>query len=70
MYKYYYWLEYLNANGEWEIENGYMTRAEAIEDKNHLIGTYAEWTPKQFLRNKDVRIRIEEVLTGKNIGEV
>jgi len=60
MYKY-YWLEYLNANGEWEIENGYMTRSEAIEDKEHLVGTYAEWTPKKSLRNKDVRIRIEEM---------
>ena len=55
----YYWLEFLNADGEWETENGYMTRAEAVADKEHLIGSYAEWTPRQWLRVKDVRIRKE-----------
>ena len=63
MYKY-YWLEYLIANGDWEIENGYRTRSEAVEDKEHLIGTYAEWTPKQWLRNQDVRIREERIRRG------
>ena len=55
----YYWLEFLNADGEWEIENGYETRSEAQADKEHLIGQYAEWTPNQWLRTKDVRIRKE-----------
>ena len=58
--KRYYWLEFLNADGEWEIENGYMSRAEAMEDKQHLVGSYAEWTPRQELRTKDVRIREEK----------
>mgnify|MGYP003628514374 CR=1 FL=1 len=60
MYRY-YWLEYLDANGKWEIENGYMTRSEAIEDKEYLIGRYAEWTLSKTLRNRDVRIRIEKI---------
>ena len=58
----YYWLEFLNAEGEWEIENGYMTRAEAVADKENLIGSYAPWTPRQWLRNKDVRVRKERVV--------
>ena len=35
----YYLLEFKNALGEWEIENGYSTLAEAKDDKYHLIGS-------------------------------
>ena len=53
----YYWLEFKNALGEWELENGYSTLSDAKDDKYHLIGSYAEWTPRNWLRNKDVRVR-------------
>ena len=65
----YFWLEFLNEDGEWEVENGYMTRAEAVADRYHLVGVYAPWTPSQWLRNKDVRIRVERVL-GDEDGRV
>jgi len=55
----YYWLEFLNEDGNWEIENGYLNRSEAAADKECLIGRYAEWLPREWLRNKDVRIRME-----------
>lgn len=64
----YYWLEFLNEVGEWEIENGYVTRAEALADKEHLIGRYAEWTPRQWLRQTDVRIRTELMEAWKILG--
>ena len=64
----YFWLEFLNAEGEWEIENGYVTRAEALADKEHLIGQYADWLPRKWLRQTDVRIRTELMEAWKILG--
>ena len=67
--KQYYYLEFLNQRGDWErvcspgvtwgIETRFMTRAEAMEEKDSLVGSYAEWLPGQLLRTEDVRIRIK-----------
>jgi hypothetical protein len=57
----YYWLQFKNADGEWEVENGYPIRRDAQDDKEVLIGSYAPWTPRGWLRNKDVRIVVENV---------
>jgi hypothetical protein len=58
----YYWLEFKNAEGEWEIEQGYMTRGEALDEQYHLIGTRAPWIqPRGWLRKVDVRVKTDVI---------
>ena len=62
----YYWLEIKNKDGHWDyaseagvgnlcpIENGYTNQADAKADRSNCIG---RWTPRGWLRNRDVRVR-------------
>ena len=53
----YYYVEFLNQDGEWETENGFLSHAEAMTERRDLVGRYAEWLPRGELRQRDVRIR-------------
>tara|TARA_Y100000310_G_C20636786_1_gene791600 strand:+ start:455 stop:994 length:540 start_codon:yes stop_codon:yes gene_type:complete len=61
----YYWLEIKNERGQWKPECGYTKLANAKADMCDCIGRYAEWTPRGWLRNKDVRVRACPECTGR-----
>lgn len=60
----YYYVEVLAQDGVWEMENGFMTRAEAMTEKRDLVGGYAEWLPNGELRHKDIRVRKVQLQAG------
>lgn len=63
MYYSYYYVDVLAQDGVWEMENGFMTQAEATTEKRLMVGGYADWLPNG-LRHKDIRVRKVQLQAG------